>query len=193
MSKERDAIRKEIAALEAKLDGKPAPRARRKSSGENILAALGQLEAMVKEAYGESFMDDMEMEEDVSVAPAADDESVMDWTDDDESACGDYMDDDSMMAADEAPVEPGAEEDIDQDYLDDALEMEKSPASIVTDQSMLDAAPTGYVARLRSASARLDRVAAYCEQQGQTKLALRIDKIADAIDARIKKMEVRDA
>ena len=58
---------------------------------------------------------------------------------------------------------------------------------------MLDAAPTGYVARLKSASMRLDRVAGYLEQQGSKKLAFRIDQISDAIDARIRKEEASDA
>lgn len=200
MSKEREAILADITALEAQLDGKrPARQARRKSSGNNILAALGQLEEMVKEACGESFMDDVDTEAILEALPdeevPGEDMDEMGYMDD-ESACG-YMDDASMMAADEPAAQPavedGAEDEIDQDYLDDALETQKNPASVVTDQSMLDAAPTEYVARLKSASARLDRVAAYCEQQGRTKLAFRIDQIADAIDARINEMEAHDA
>jgi len=38
---------------------------------------------------------------------------------------------------------------------------------------------------LKQASMRLDKVADYCEKMGNTKLALEIDKIADAVDARI--------
>lgn len=178
MSKEREAIRQQIAALEEELNGRePARQAQEKTAEEEILSALQGLETLVKEACGESFMD-------------------MSYTDDDMS----YMDDDMndgmeveeiVLATEEAPVTPGADDDISQDYLDDVLQEEKSPASIVTDTSMLDAAPTGYTARLKSASERLDKVAEYLEQQGREQLALQIDKISDAIDARINK-EARD-
>lgn len=209
MSKERDAIMRDIAALEAQLDGKrPARRARRKSSGDNILAALGQLEAMVKEACGESFMDDQSsmsymdepgmscMEE--SYMDDVDTEEILEALPDEEVPGEDMEEEDEssmtyMQDVFGSDAEDGAEDEITQDSLDDVLETEKSPSSIVTDPSMLDAAPTEYVARMKSASQRLDRVAAYCEQQGRTKLAFRIDQIADAIDARIKKMEARDA
>ena len=60
---------------------------------------------------------------------------------------------------------------------------------MATNDSTLDAAPTGYVARLKSASARLDVVAGYLEKSGRTAMALRIDKIADSIDARVAKFE----
>jgi hypothetical protein len=39
---------------------------------------------------------------------------------------------------------------------------------------------------LKSASARLDKVAEYLEKNGRRELAFRIDKIADAIDAKVK-------
>ena len=42
-----------------------------------------------------------------------------------------------------------------------------------------------YTSRLKSASARLDKVAEYLEQNGRKELAFRIDKIADAIDSQI--------
>jgi len=239
MSKESDAVRREIAALEAELDKreKPTRQARSKVSGDNILSALQGLEDLVKNACGESFMDDdVDVEMDDETMYMDDEESEMSYMDDEESEMS-YMDDDeseSMMDDDlyveddedemfmdddfddeddfddldddfvDEPVvleedlvyasetRPGIEDEINQDSLDDVLEERKDPASIVTDMSMLDAAPTNYVARLKSASARLDKVAAYLEQQGKKKLAFRIDKIADAIDARIKQ-EVRNA
>jgi len=185
MSKERDSIRSEIAALEDELDKRQNPRQAPKTAGDEILATLGQLEAMVKEVCGESFMDDE------SCGSYMDD----DLDDDLDDGLDDDFEDEVFVAAEgqDPVVKPGAEDDIDQDYLDDVLKVEKNPASIVTDSSMLDAAPTGYVARLKSASSRLDRVATYCEQQGNEELALRIDKIANVIDARIKEMEARDA
>jgi hypothetical protein len=203
MSKESDAIRQEIAALEAELDEreKPTRQTQKKTSGEDILAALGGLEEMVKTACGETFMDDDEV-------------SMSGWMeDDDEVSMGGYMDDDDVIdepvvLEEAAPVDleedeeedivyasevkPGIEDEITQDYLDDVLEEEKEPDDIVTDETMLETAPTEYVARLMRASSRLDKVADYLEKQGRTELALRIDKISDAIDARIKK-EARDA
>jgi hypothetical protein len=227
MSKESDAIRQEIAALEAELDERKKPtRQAQKTSGEDILTALHGLEKMVKSACGETYMGD---EESMMGGPVVmmdddmDDESACGYMDDDESEM--YMDDESEMYMDDdlvdepvvldeeddfddfddepidleeedivyaSETEPGIEDEITQDYLDDVLEEEKEPDNIVTDESMLDTAPTGYVARLKSASARLDRVADYLEKQGRKELALRIDKISDAIDARIKK-EARDA
>jgi hypothetical protein len=234
MTKRRNNIRREIASLEAKLN-KPSRKARsKKSSEDDILEALGGLEDLVKQACGESFMDDMDyedveisemgyMDEDMSEMDYMDDDysemgymdedmSEMDYMDDDYSEMGymdedmddsemgymDYMDEDMdfeedvVLAEDgpvstHPPVQPGAEEDITQDYLDDVLEEEKSPSSIVTEPSIQDAAPGGYVANLKRASARLDRVSEYCEQQGAVKLAYRIDQISDAIDTRIEK------
>jgi hypothetical protein len=214
MTKRRNNIRREIASLEAKLN-KPSRKARsKKSSEDDILEALGGLEDLVKQACGESFMDDMDYE-DVEISEMGymdEDMSEMDYMDDDYSEMGymdedmddsemgymDYMDEDMdfeedvVLAEDgpvstHPPVQPGAEEDITQDYLDDVLEEEKSPSSIVTEPSIQDAAPGGYVANLKRASARLDRVSEYCEQQGAVKLAYRIDQIADAIDTRIEK------
>jgi hypothetical protein len=42
-----------------------------------------------------------------------------------------------------------------------------------------------YNSRLKSASERLDKVADYLEKHGRKELALRIDKIADAVDSQI--------
>lgn len=82
-------------------------------------------------------------------------------------------------------VDPkGVEEDITQKYLTEVEKLEHG-TELATDASMLKAAPTGYVARMKSASARLDAVANYLEKTGRKAMALRIDKIADQIDSRI--------
>ena len=194
---ERGSIRSEIAALEAELDerAKPTQQAREKTSGESILAELHELEEMVKTACGHAYMDE---EDD-------DDESAMYPTmmDDDEPVVLDL--DDGLDAVDEEEVvfasetKPGIEDEITQDYLDDVLEEEKPDDDIVTDETMLDTTSTGYVgsrkafiARLKSASGRLDKVAEYLEEQGNDELAFRIDKMADQVDARIDK-EMSDA
>lgn len=82
-------------------------------------------------------------------------------------------------------VDPsGIEESITQDYLKEVEDLEHGE-ELTTGDSMLDIAPTEFVARLKNASARLDRVADYFEKTGRTAEAMRIDKIADAIDARV--------
>lgn len=84
-------------------------------------------------------------------------------------------------------VDPsGIEEQITQDYLTEVEDLAHGE-ELTTGDSVLDVAPTEFVARLKNASARLDRVASYLEQTGRTAEAMRIDKIADAVDARIAK------
>lgn len=112
--------------------------------------------------------------------PGMDDESGMAWMEEEEVGCGRTS----------SEVSPGVEDEITQDYLDEMLE-ETSSTVETTGDSMLDVAPTEYVARLVRASARLDRVATYLERQGRVNLATRIDAIADAIDARAKKASRR--
>lgn len=85
-------------------------------------------------------------------------------------------------------VDPsGVEEKITQKRFTEVENLEHGTE--LSDGLPLDVAPTGYVARMKSASARLDAVAAYMEKTGRTAMALRIDKIADAIDARVAAIE----
>lgn len=179
---ERNDIRRQIAALEEELDKREGKASRKANDTDPLVDAFRKLEAAVKTACGESFMDDVVVED---VEPVMDEMSMMDDTD--EMA---YMDDESEMAYMDDESEMGymaeeAEDEIDQEYLDDVLEEEKNSSAIVTEPSMLETAPTGYTARLKKASERLDRVADELEKQGNKEMALRIDKIADAIDARI--------
>ena len=86
-------------------------------------------------------------------------------------------------------VDPnGVEEQITQKYLTEVEDLEHG-TELATGDSMLDVAPTEYVARLKNASSRLDRVAEYLEKTGRQQMALRIDQIADAIDQRVAKVE----
>lgn len=86
-------------------------------------------------------------------------------------------------------VDPnGVEEEITQKRFTEVEDLEHG-TELTTDDSMLDAAPTGYVARLKKASSRLDAVAEYLEKSGRKQLAFRIDKISDAIDQRLAKLE----
>lgn len=201
MSKESDGIRKEIAALEAELDKREKPTHQATEPEDEILAALDSLSGLVKSACGESFMEDdddeaeMSYSDDEAETSYSDDEAEMSYSDDlvdepivldDEFDFEDDLEDDledDIVYASEYSED--IEEEINQDYLDEVLEEVRPNDTITTDDSMLDAAPTGYVARLKSASSRLDKVANYLEKQGNPKLAERIDMIADAIDTRI--------
>jgi len=148
--------------------------------------------------------DDMDVEEvgmdDLDMEPVVDDVEVVDEVV--EPAMDDELDDelDEELVEDEELVDycglmasetkPGVEDRISQDYLSE-VEGVAHGEELATDDSMLEAAPTRYrasreyVSRLKRASARLDKVADYLEQNGRTELAERIDRIADAIDARI--------
>jgi len=182
MSRRRAALRREIEALEADLDECRKPRrARRRTPEDDVHQALEGLKQAVKAACGPSYMTYMD-EDEIDIV----DESNMSYMDEDMDEMT-YMDDDEMVTAEE-----GVEEDITQEYLTDVLDEVRDPGTIDTDESMLDTAESGYTARLKSASMRLDRVATYLEKQGRKKLAFRVDKIADAIDARIKQEESSD-
>lgn len=189
MSRRSAALRREIEAMEAKLSGRDKSRQGGETPEEAVSTALDNLKQAVKAACGPAYMTymDEDMDEVMDDAVEVSMEDDMDYMDDeDDMEYMTYMDEDEMVAAEE-----GVEEDITQEYLSDVLEEERDPATIDTDESMQEVAAS-YVARLKSASVRLDRVANYLEQQGRKKLAFRIDKIADAIDARIQKEESSD-
>lgn len=106
-------------------------------------------------------------------------------------------DDDTCKAEDKkeekkaSEVDPnGIEEQITQDKF---TEVEKIThgEELATGPSMGAVAPTKseYVARLKSASVRLDKVADYLEKHGRRELAHRLDVIADEIDEKIKQEE----
>lgn len=85
-------------------------------------------------------------------------------------------------------VDPnGVEEQITQKRFTEVEDLEHG-TELTTDDTTLDAAPTEYVARMKNASSRLDAVATYLEKTGRTAMALRLDKIADSIDARVAKI-----
>ena len=128
-----------------------------------------------------------------------------------------YMDDDMgepalddlepALGMDEEDVEPfmasladpsGVEEEITQDRFSE-VESERHGEELASADSMLDVGrqvgrktvASDYVARLVKASDRLDKVAEYLEKNGRKTLALKVDKIADAIDARINTIKGR--
>jgi len=164
-------------------------RTRKRSAAKSLRAEIEGLEQRLGMNYmdedvvevgdlddGADFMDD-----DIDVI----DDSLLDEVEPEiieeviEDGCGDFM---------SSEVDPsGVEEQITQDYLD-AVEGVAHGTELTTAPSMVKVAPTRskYASRLMKASARLDRVAQYLEENGRTDLALRIDRIADAVDERIK-------
>jgi len=202
MSTAKDTLGRRIATMEAKIAARRSKRNPEKSSSDDL---MGEIEALERKAgfwmdddagtsdCGESgmgsYMEDEIVLDDDSGMGYMGDEIVLDDDDDDDDDDIDFDDveEDIFLASED---KPGIEDEITQDYLNDVVE-ERGKEGLATEPSMLDAAPTGYVARLKSASARLDRVATHLEKQGRKKMAYRVDTIADAIDARIAK-EVGD-
>jgi len=73
---------------------------------------------------------------------------------------------------------PGVEDQITQDYLDEVEEAAGSKVKTVEPKN-------AFVARVKVATQRLDRVADYLEKKGDKRLALRIDRLSDALDKSI--------
>lgn len=100
----------------------------------------------------------------------------------------DEKDDEKVDEKKASLVDPnGVEEQITQKRFTEVEDLEHG-TELTTDDTTLDAAPTEYVARMKNASSRLDAVATYLEKTGRTAMALRLDKIADSIDARVAKI-----
>lgn len=73
--------------------------------------------------------------------------------------------------------------------LADVVEKPAPKAEDVTEEGLPDEVVESdeeFAASMRQASARLDKIADYLEKSGRKALAYRIDKISDAIDARIR-------
>jgi hypothetical protein len=170
------------------------------SSRKTLLAEIDELErhiggmAYMDEEDGMAYMD----EDDLAVE--LDDVAVEDLDADPVEVVDEmsYMDDEDMepgcmQASEEAP---GIEDEITQDSLSEVEDL-RDKEGLATEPNANAAArnttpPAGshpmwaseYVKRLKKASAHLDRVATHVEESGDKELALRIDKIADAIDKR---------
>jgi hypothetical protein len=101
------------------------------------------------------------------------------------------MDDDKDDEKKASLVDPsGIEEECNQDRFHTVERI--THGEELTDADSMEAvgrkvgrSTTASVSMLKQASVRLDKVAEYLEKCGNTKLALQIDKIADAVDARI--------
>lgn len=176
---ERAALQAEIARLQNKLASKsqaPAKKtASEKTAARQVLAEIEDMEETIAGMYAD---DDSEDEDDDDAITADDDDD--DDDDDDEE------EDEEKTAS---LGQPGIEDEITDDKFHEVERVRPETTVQTSGPSMLSVAPTKYMARLKEASARLDRVAGYLEKHGRNKLAFRIDKIADAIDAQIKKAE----
>lgn len=171
---EMDVLKQRIAALEAKLGADEAEEKKEeKDDGKETLASeIASLERQLN-ASDDDDEDDEDDEDKKEEVKASDDED---------------KDDEKKEEVTASEVDPnGVEEDITQKSLTE-VEGITHGEELTTGPSMGAVAPTRseYVARMRSASARLDAVAAYLEKHGRRELAFRVDAIADAVDAKIK-------
>lgn len=167
---ERDLVAR-VEALEKKFGMQAS-----QNSSRNTLAA--EIEAVEKR-----------IESMTAAAPCAEEEK-----DEDKKASDDDDADDKKEEATCASEKaPGIEDEITQDKFSE-VEGERHGEELATFDSMEEAgrqvgkktvASEEFVARMKKASERLDRVAEYLEKHGRRELAFRIDKIADAIDSRI--------
>jgi hypothetical protein len=189
-----------VAALERKLGIQAAARQPRTliaeiEDVEKRIEAMGYMddEVVLDEPVEDmSFMDDdddLDDFDDIGEEPVVE-EDIVDFMDMDTDMDEDYCDGSGpMMGSEREAAKPGVENDIDQDYLSEVVDLVSGGDSEVTNKSMLDTARSGSeerVALLKRASVRLDRVATHLEKTGRKKMAFKIDQISDAIDARIK-------
>lgn len=169
-----ESLKERVAALEKKLS---VAKSSTSDARKSLVAEIAQLERKL------AMDDDDVIPGDGGVAEPAD-KTVASDDDDDED------DDDCLSASLKDPS--GIEEQITQDKFTE-MEGETHGEELATFDSILEegrqvgrkTTASEYVARLRKASDRLDRVADYLEKHGRRDLAFRIDKVADAIDARI--------
>lgn len=175
-----ESLQARVAALEKRLGVKA-------SGGDARKALIAEITGLEKKLG--CYMDDDSVipGDGGMVAPVEepmDDFLASEDEDDDDDA------DDAKSASEKDPS--GIEEEITQDKFSE-VEKEMHGDELASAESMeavgrqvgRGATASEVVARLKKASARLDRVADYLEKHGRRQLAFRIDKIADAIDARI--------
>lgn len=186
MSIDIEKLAQRVAALESRFvadESKGAPKddeqVEKKEAGQRETLAA-EIEAIERRLNGTGILPEVTLA-DVHSRTAADEEA-----DEKVDEKVDEKKDDEKKAS---LVDPnGVEEQITQKRFTEVEDLEHG-TELATGDSMLDVAPTGYVARMRNASARLDRVADYLEKSGRMQLAMRIDRIADAIDVRVAKIE----
>lgn len=179
---ERKRLLARIESLEERLSG----RIRKRKSSEEILGEqIAQLEDVLGPGEDEEYFEEEilegpveEMDEILDIEALEEapldvelEEAPLDV--EDELACLSCDEDFATMAAD-----VGIENEITQDSLTEVEDEADSSVSTVEPKS-------AYMGRMKEASFRLDRVASYLEKHGKVKLAYRIDRLADAVDAQL--------
>jgi len=175
----------------------------KKIGREAILAEIGRLEGMLslrgaERKSSEDLVEEVDLNTDMgegakeAASRCGDFDDIVPLdVDSDEGLLEDVLDDvDFEGGADvldacgtvASEMEPGIEDEITQDSFDE-VEEELGADDIATEDTTKDVVASEYVGRLSEASSRLDRVASYLEKNGQVKLAFRIDRLADALDA----------
>jgi len=175
---EIEQLRQRIAALESKLAAAKKfaddeeEETEEKTARDKLAAEIADLERRLN-------ADD----EDEAEAEAEEKEAKSKKADEDEDE-GDAEEKEAKRASE---IDPGIEDEITTDKYRELQRLQHG-TELTTDTMMLQVAPTEseYKETLKLASARLDRVANYLEKHGYRALAFRVDKIADAIDAKIK-------
>jgi len=175
MVKEVEALKQRLASLENSLNGEQ----KKTASGEKdnyysrVAAEIGDLESKIEsteapEAEGDE-MEDVEVEGDETEDCAAPEVTVA-----------------SQKIAKSGDSD-NPEVPISQDYLSD-VETLLGKGSLATKPSARDVA-YARIAKLKMASDRLDRIASHLETAGKKELAMRVDRIADKVDAKIGSIE----
>lgn len=179
MDKTAATLMAEIVAFEKKLAS--GARSSRTASRDVVSRrqVLAEIEALERRFAGDD--DDADdaggMDEDIPVT-AGDDEG-----EDAFDAEGAPEEDAGMTASESAP---GIEDEITQDRFTEVEDL-RHGEELATNPSTANAA--GYTARMKEASSRLDRVAEYLERHGRSEMALKLDRIADAIDQQVDEAE----
>lgn len=168
---EFDKLVARVAALEKRVGSEELIKTEDKKEASARASIASEIAALEKRIAAEV------KEEDIEEKKASDEKC------DEEKKASDEEKEEEKKTA--SLVDPdGVEEEITQDYLHEVEDLTHG-MELTTGDSVLDVAPTGYVAKMRNASARLDAVADFLEKTGRRAMAMRIDKIADALDSRI--------
>lgn len=166
-------LEKRVAALESRLAVETEEDETKKEASRRnaLLAEIASLESRLAS--------DEDSDETSEEKTAADEECDKE----EKTAADEDMTDEEKTAS---LLDPdGIEEQITQDYLSEVQDIVHG-TELTDAPSMNELARKAYVTKLKNASARLDRVAEYLEKHGRRELAFRVDKIADAVDSKIK-------
>lgn len=135
-------------------------------------------------------------EDEEEVKASDEDEEVIEASDDeDELLAAEIEEMDKMLAGDDEDEEE-VEASEETPGIEDEISDTNDQVSVVFDpnapgEQPIDVAKTAsskkrYASIIKEATARLDRVASYLEKSGKKQLAYRLDKVSDALEAKLK-------